>query len=48
MKLWPGTEKIVLETVTILIATLGAAFIISKFPEAQRFVQRNSVTGPIF
>lgn len=43
-KIIPQPDRIALEIIATLIGVLGAAYIISKFPKAQTFVQQNSVT----
>ncbi len=40
----PGPERIVFEVLVVTAGVLGAAFLISRFPAIQRFVQNSSVT----
>jgi len=45
MKNWlPSLPAISRETLAVLAATLIAAYIISRFPQVQRFINENSVT----
>ena len=40
----PGPERIVFEVLVVTAGVLGAAFLISRFPAIQRFVQSSAVT----
>lgn len=39
----PKPERILLEVLIVAGGVLGAAFLISRFPKLQQFVQQNSV-----
>jgi hypothetical protein len=43
-KYLPTLPQVTAETVCILIATVAAAFLISRFPPLQKFINDNSVT----
>jgi hypothetical protein len=43
----PSLPMISRETLSVLAATLIAAYIISRFPAVQRFINANRVTGPL-
>ena len=43
-KMIPTPERLGLEVLIVLGGVLGAAFIISRFPNLQKLVQDNSVT----
>lgn len=40
----PGPERIVFEVLVVTAGVLGAAFLISRFPAIQKFVQSSNVT----
>lgn len=40
----PGPERILMEVIIVAGGVLGAAFLISRFPALQSFVQQNTVT----
>jgi hypothetical protein len=40
----PTPERMVLEVIIVTAGVLGAAFLISRFPAIQRFVQASAVT----
>lgn len=40
----PTPERLVMEVIIVAGGVLGAAWLISKFPKLQAFVQANSVT----
>lgn len=40
----PTPERIVMEVIIVAGGVLGAAFLISRFPAIQKFVQDSSVT----
>jgi len=45
MSAWlPSLPQITKETIVVLVATLIAAYVISRFPPVQKFVRDNSVT----
>lgn len=39
----PGPERILMEVLIVTGGVLGAAFLISRFPAVQAFVQKNTV-----
>lgn len=41
----PSLPQISRETIAVLVATIAAAYIISRFPAVQRFVRDNSLNG---
>lgn len=43
-QIMPPPATIIREIIIVTVATLGAAWIISRFPKVQQFVQANSVT----
>ena len=46
-KIIPTPTALAREVIIVLVGVLGAAYIISRFPSVQRFVQNNSVTVTI-
>lgn len=40
----PEPSRLLQEVIIVTVGVLGAAWVISKFPKVQQFVQANSVT----
>ena len=43
----PTPQQVTREVLAVLIATVAAAYIISKWPEAQRLVRAHSIPSPL-